>query len=221
MKNSILILTLAFFVLYGCKNNNSSITADSSAADIAEEIAGMSSMVVSYKTTMQSEGMKSVISSIQWIDMKNDRFATEMLTETEMAGTKTKESSLLIQTDGWEYILKPDEKTGIKMKGGETEDGDPTPGIKPENEETFRQVVEKEGGKIAGNETLLGKNCIVVEMIQEGETAKMWYYKGIPLKMISNGYVMEATKIEENVTIPESRFQVPAGFNIAEMPLIP
>lgn len=221
MKNLLLVLAAVAILFYGCKNNNSKVTADSSVTEIAEEIAGMSTMVVSYKTTMQAEGMKSVINSTQWIDIKNDRFATEMVTETEFSGTKTKESSLLIQAEGWEYILKPDEKTGIKMKGGDTDNEDPAPGIKPENEETFRQMVEKEGGKITGNETFLGKNCIVVEMTQDGETAKMWYYKGIPLKMTSKAYLMEATKIEENVSIPESRFQVPGDYKIADMPAIP
>jgi hypothetical protein len=32
---------------------------------------------------------------------------------------------------------------------------------------------------------------------------------------------MEATKFEENITIPDSRFEIPAGIKITEMPEMP
>jgi hypothetical protein len=87
-------------------------------------------------------------------------------------------------------------------------------------------MIEKEGGKILANETFLGKDCIVVEVTEQGDEGqsmktKMWYYKGIPLKMANDFYTMEATKFEENISIPDNKFEVPAGIEIAEMPSMP
>ena len=45
--------------------------------------------------------------------------------------------------------------------------------IKSQEDQTFKQMIEKEGGKVVGNETFLGKNCIVVEMNKEGQSMKM------------------------------------------------
>jgi hypothetical protein len=48
--------------------------------------------------------------------------------------------------------------------------------------------------------------------------SKMWYYQGIPLKMTNAYYNMEAVEIQENVDIPEEKFEVPAGIKIRDMP---
>ena len=219
MKISLIIIFAALLLLLSsCKNNNSSITADSTTTEIAGEIAGMKSTVISYTMEMQAEGVKSVTLATQWIDIKNDRFASEMTTETEMMGSKTKSSTIIISADGWEYILNPDTKTGMKIKSGKADEDDPFENIKPEDEQTFRQMIEKEGGKIVGNEDFLGKNCIIVEMIIEEQTTRMWYYKGIPLKISNPEQSMEATKFEENVSIPDNVFSVPAEYKISEMP---
>jgi hypothetical protein len=217
----LVIPVLVLLTTSSCSRNNSKATADSTAKELAQEMADMKSTVVSYKTTMQSDGIKSVIISKQWIDLKNDRFATEMSTETDMMGTKTKQNTIIVSADGWECILNPADKTGIKTKSGSEDDENPLSQLKSDDDQTFRQMIEKEGGEILGNETFLGKNCIVVEMTIEDQSTKMWYYKGIPLKIANNNYSMEATSIEENVSIPGSRFEIPADYAISEMPDMP
>lgn len=214
----IVIISALLLIVSSCKNNNSSITADSTTTEIAAEITGMKSTVISYTMKMQAEGLQSITQATQWIDIKNDRFASEMTTETEMMGSKTKSSTIIISAGGWEYILNPDTKTGMKIKSGKTDENNPFDNIKPEDEQTFRQMIEKEGGKIIGNENFLGKNCIIVEMMIEQQATKMWYYKGIPLKISNKAQSMEATKFEENVTIPDNVFSVPAEYKISEMP---
>jgi hypothetical protein len=39
--------------------------------------------------------------------------------------------------------------------------------------------------------------------------------------MSNKSYTMEATKFEENVSIPASKFEVPAGITMSEMPAMP
>ena len=106
------------------------------------------------------------------------------------------------------------------MKSDEAEEN-PMDLIKSQEDQTFIQMIEKEGGKIVGNETFLGKNCIVVEMNKEGQSMKMWYYKGIPLKMTNPVFTLEATKLEENASIPSSKFEVPKDIKFSELPTMP
>ena len=219
MKTQIFILGAIAAILLSCgqKSGKNASNPDATAKEMAQEMADTKSYQVDYKTTMDMQGMKSITISKQWIDIKNNKMVMETETETEMMGQKNKENSLTIIKDGDTYIINLTNKTGIKMNAEENEE-DPMDNIKPDDNETFRQMIEKEGGKIIGNEDFLGKNCIVIEMVSEGTTMKMWYYKGIPLKMASSVYVMEATKFEESVSIPNSKFDIPSGIKISEMP---
>lgn len=219
MKTQIFILGAIAALLLSCgqKSSKNASNPDATAKEMAQEIADTKSYQVDYKITMDMQGMKSTTISKQWIDVKNNKMVMETETETDMMGQKSKENSLTIGKDGDTYIINLINKTGIKMKADENEEN-PMNNIKPDDNETFRQMIEKEGGKIIGNEDFLGKNCIVIEMVSEGTTMKMWYYKGIPLKMASSVYVMEATKFEEGISIPSSKFDIPSGIKISEMP---
>ncbi len=219
MKTQIFILGAIAAILLSCgqKSGKNASNPDATAKEMAQEMADTKSYQVDYKITMDMQGMKSTTISKQWIDVKSNKMVIETESETDMMGQKNKENSLTIIKDGDTYIINLANKAGIKMNAEENEE-DPMDNIKPDDNETFRQMIEKEGGKIIGNEDFLGKNCIVIEMVSEGTTMKMWYYKGIPLKMASSVYVMEATKFEEGVSIPNSKFDIPSGIKISEMP---
>ena len=212
-------------IAISCNNNSSTSNADDKMKDIAADAASMKSYVIEYKMVMSAEQVKSTTTMTQWIDMGNDRFAMESVSETEMMGTKQSGKSLIIDDGEWSYMIDPATKSGFRSKSGEGED-DPTDMIKSDDEVTFRQMIEKDGGKVLANESFLGKDCIVVELMEKNDDGKsmptkMWYYKGIPLKMVNSLYTMEATKFEENVSIPASRFEVPAGITLSEMPSMP
>lgn len=199
--------------------------ADSKMGEVAKEMSGMKTFMIEYKTSVKSAEMKSTSIMTQWIDNENDRQAIYTESQSDVMGMKNSEKSLMIMKEGWSYIINLTDKTGFKSKDTEMED-DPTDMIKPEDNVTFRQMIEKEGGKILANESFLGKDCIVVEVVEQGNEGqalktKMWYYKGIPLKMANEFYSMEATKFEENISIPDNKFEVPAGIEIAEMPSMP
>ena len=212
-------------IAISCNNSSSTSNADDKMKDIAADAASMKSYVIEYKMVMSAEQVKSTTTMTQWIDMGNDRFAMESVSETEMMGTKQSGKSLIIDDGEWSYMIDPATKSGFKSKSGEGED-DPTDMIKSDDEVTFRQMIEKDGGKVLANESFLGKDCIVVELMEKNDDGKamptkMWYFKGIPLKMTNSVYTMEATKFEENVSIPSSRFEVPAGITLSEMPSMP
>jgi outer membrane lipoprotein-sorting protein len=216
------VLTL---ILASCGGGGSNTNADSKIEDVVKEKAGMKTFMIEYKTSVNSAEMKSTSMMTQWIDNENDRQAIYTDSQSEIMGMKNSEKSLMIIKEGWSYIINLNDKTGFKSKDTEMED-DPTDLIKPEDDITFRQMIEQDGGKILASETFLGKDCIVVEVAEQGDEGqtmktKMWYYKGIPLKMANDFYIMEATKFEENVSIPDSKFEIPAGIEITEMPSMP
>ncbi len=211
-------------LLTSCGGGTNS-NADSKLEDVAKEMAGMKTFMIEYKTTVKSAEMKSTSVMTQWIDNENDRQAIYTESQSEVMGMKNSEKSLMIMKEGWSYMINLNEKSGYKSKDSEMED-DPTDMLKSEDDVTFRQMIEKEGGKILANEKFLGRDCIVVEVSEKDEEGqplktKMWYYKGIPLKMSNDFYTMEATKFEENASIPNNKFEIPAGIEIAEMPSMP
>ncbi len=216
---------LAVTMFASCNSSSTTTNADDKMKDIAGDMASMKSYIIEYKTVMDMPQMKSTTTMTQWIDSSKDKFAMESASETEMMGTKQNSKSLMIDDGEWSYMIDLDAKTGYKSKSGEADDS-PTDMIKSDDEVTFRQMIEKEGGKILANETFLGKDCIVVEISEKSDdgkmlATKMWYYKGIPLKMSNKAYTMEATKFEENVSIPASKFEVPTGITMSEMPAMP
>jgi hypothetical protein len=213
------VLTL---VLASCGGGGSNINPDSKMSEVAGEMMGLKTFIIEYKTTMNAPQMKSTSIMTQWIDNENDRHVIHTESENEYMGKKEKQHSLMIMKDGWSYIIDLTNKSGFKSKDMDL-DEDPTEMFMSEDDVTFRQMIEGEGGKIMGNEKFLGKDCIVVEMNEQDETGEaglttMWYYKGIPLKITNAFYTMEAIKFEENASIPDDKFEVPADIKIAEMP---
>ena len=215
-------LSLATVLLTSCGGNGSNTTADSKIADVVEEMAATKSYMIEYKTTVNAPEMKSTAVTTTWIDNTNDRQAVFTDTESEVMGRKQGGKSLMIMKDGWSYVIDLTQKTGFKSKDDEMDES--TMEIKEtEDDVTFRQMIESEGGKIVGNDKILGRDCIVVEMTEEGETnepviTKAWYYKGIMLKMTNAFTSMEATKFEENITISSDKFEIPSDIVISELP---
>ena len=72
-----------------------------------------------------------------------------------------------------------------------------------------RDMLEKNGGKLVGHENVLGYKCEVWEWMG----SKIWVYKGVTLKLEGSmmGIKMseEATKVQFDVAVPSSRFELP------------
>ena len=72
-----------------------------------------------------------------------------------------------------------------------------------------QDMLEKMGGKKIGSGKVLGYNCEVWEAMG----GKMWFYKGVPLKMESSMMGIKtteiATKASFNKNIPNAKFKLP------------
>ncbi len=218
---TISVFSLTTALLTSC-GGGTSTTADSKMEDVANDIANTKSYMIEYKSTVNAPEMKSTSITTTWIDNANDRQAVFTDTESDVMGRKQGGKSLMIMKDGWSYVIDLTQKTGFKSKDDAIDD-DSMEMAEMEDDVTFRQMIESEGGKIVGNEKFLGRDCIVVEMTEEGETdepilTKAWYYKGIVLKMTNAFTTMEATKFEENMSIPSDKFEIPTDITISELP---
>ena len=205
-----------------CKNESASLNPDATVKEIVKEMEKSKTFIIKYKTVVNYEDTKNVSTSTEWIDLVNDRLAIETESEVNMMGEKRKNKDLTIIKNKETWLINLIDKTGFKAGESKILKENQTDIIKSEDDATFRQKVEANGGKIVGNETFLGKNCIVIELPDSSGKkemkSKMWYYQGIPLKMANAYYNMEAVEIQENVDIPAEKFEVPAGIKIKDMP---
>jgi hypothetical protein len=72
-------------------------------------------------------------------------------------------------------------------------------------------------GKVIGKATILGKPC----EIRQIDTAKVWMWKGLALKMENQGgqgmpMSMTATKLEMPFKASPALFKVPAGYTVTD-----
>jgi len=182
------------------------------------ETRDFKTMVIEFQTNATIMGVKTTEHKIQWIDQKNKKEATHTTQETTMMGQTTEEETLEIKDGDWSYTIDLKSKTGTKANTKAIQDmAVSLVSMMDIDEKGLREFVEKSGGKVIGNESFLGKDCLVYEMIG----TKQWMYKGIVLKAaMGDKTIIEAVKIEENVKIPADRFKVPEGITITEMPNI-
>lgn len=135
---------------------------------------------------------------------------------TTFMGMTVPTNTLSLTTQEWTYNIDLDKKEGTKIANKEIEELMKSLQGK-DLEEMGRKMLEKLNAKKIGNETFLGKNCEVWEI--QKLSSKVWLYKYIPLKTISNimgTITIEATKFEENVSIPADKLKVPSGIKITE-----
>jgi len=177
-------------------------------------------MVVEFQSKTAIMGMKVNVTETQWIDQKNNKEATLTITETSGLGTAQKEEKLSITNGDWAYSIDLVAKTGTKSNIKETKDMALAMGAamgmgKNLDFNSLKEFVEKSGGKMNPNETFLGKDCMSYDMMG----MKFLQYRGVVVKTTAGELVSrEAVKIDEDVSIPSDRFEVPNGIAITDAP---
>jgi len=128
---------------------------------------------------------------------------------TKSMGSTTKSNQVTIQHDSVFYTIDPDKKTGVKQ----------TIHIDPKDADKWTKSAEQAwtdmGFKKTGEEVLLGKKCD----IWEGMSSKVWVWQNFALKTEMNLFgktVIEVKKIEINIPIDKSKFEIPAGITMTE-----
>jgi predicted transcriptional regulator len=136
---------------------------------------------------------------------------------TKMLGqkTETNERKVTIKLDTYQWT--PGQKTGSKVHNTMLEEmlADPNFNML----EFSKKTMESLGFKKTGTETVNGKSCD----IWKGMGSTIWLWNDIAVKtqvkIFGAKYVMNASKIELNASIPSYEFQIPPDIKFTETSL--
>lgn len=200
-------LLMAMLSIFSCKNNSKS-------ADDNQEM-NFKTMIVEYNTSYEMMGVKMTETETKWIDSKNKKEATHSIKSSVVMGVETNEETLNISDGKWSYTINLKDKTGTKVNMEDMQDmAKMFAGMMDVDANGLKDFIEKNGGKVLPNESFLGKDCSVFDFMG----TKNWMYKGVVLKSMMGDKVMkEAVRVEENVSIPSDKFDVPQGISITEV----
>lgn len=184
-----------------------------------EKIFEIKSGKVEYAIEGKTKGTKTL-----WFDDYGRLQCELKKTSTKMFGITTIEETLSIRNKQWMYNINLTDKTGTKMSIDDAFEM-PETILATSDEQDLKEIAEelKESfdAKDVGNETILGRNCIVMDIGRLN--GRHWRYKGITLKMevkmggILGDFIEIATAFDENISVPASKFEVPAGIAIQEI----
>jgi hypothetical protein len=193
MKNLLLLSLLAILVF--------------SCSDSKNKRYGIKSGIITYKNSMM--GMETT--KMVYFNEYGNIEASSV--DAGMMGMSGKSHQL--QKDGFIYIFQEGQKQGMKIKL--------TDSIAKDQNDLYSEasIVTKEGGKKAGTEKILDKECTIYEISKDGVTSKIWIWNKFPLKMTVSQQGMElvivATEFKETSDFPKGVFDLPADVTFKEM----
>ncbi len=217
LRSSTLLTIFIVWLVAGCsqntkhdKNETPASSSEVKEAETDEEVAGfklygIKSGIIEYKYTGTRTG-----TSIMYFDKYGKRSASY----SNLTINKETDKSWALNLDDMQYIWKEGSAQGMKMKNQMLEELTKINDLEKFAEETYAKM----GFKPAGTETFHGKECRVFK----GNMGKILIWKGI--LMLSEMNIMgttthqEATKIDINVPVKSSVFELPKGVTFSEMP---
>lgn len=145
-----------------------------------------------------------------YFDNWGSREAKHTTSVANVGDTEVESKTISILDGGWLYTADLNKKSGLKMPNTLNEMLSSLPEGLEQNQVTAK-IMEKLGGEQQGTDEILGKTCQVWEAKNMNSTLCIW--KGIPLRThITMGDLyatIEATKVDEESSIPESKFTIP------------
>ena len=170
------------------------------------------------RMNIETSMMKGTTKATLYFDDYGKKESTETMMDMEMMGQKIKVHQLTLIKGEYVINVDLDKKMCTKMKI--PSNLDPT---KVNFENLTSEMIKEYNIKKEGSETVLGKKCDIYSMFhaQSSTKGKVWVWNGISIKseMNASGINIKTTttKIEENVQVPASKFEVPSGIKIQEM----
>lgn len=200
-----LSLVLAIFLLASCTANGWSQELRRYKTRAA---------IVEYKMSGMQTGTETL-----YFDRWGMREAKYTQTEIKAGTIVVKQNRITLLDGEWTYNVDLDSKTGTKIPtpllkeltgAAKREDKDAT--------EIGEEMMTRMGGRKIGTETVLGKPCDVWEI--KNMNTKSWVWQGVTLKSIVNmmgkTQTTEATRLQDNVNIPEGKLTLPPNVKITE-----
>ncbi len=223
---SLTTLSLVFLVtLSSCgKKDAATTTTDSSSATKSATASPASATAMpsggKYKlksaivtSTMEMPTLHETGTTVLYFDNYGQKESLETTAEIKMGDMTIPMHSIKFNQDGFVYDIDLVKKTGRKIQGGAVMPTNDMSAVTP-------QMAAQYNIKKEGTETVAGRECDVISMnnAKMGMTGRVATWNGIGMKsdMVVSGMPMKmvVTKIEENASIPESKFQVPPDVKI-------
>lgn len=221
-----LSLTLLVMLTISCSNkktDGSTTSQESSTVEGTEQPAAagankydLKSGIVSYTTEVM--GMKNPMTI--YFDDYGAKELTETVMEMEILGTKTRTESYSLTMDGFKYDytieITNNENTSKKEIRKSKFYGNSSTDMNEMAKTMTNEMKKKYEYKDEGNESVAGVVGTKYSM-KVGSTKYVGVtYKKVMLKTISDMISITADKIEENVSIPAEKFELPKDFTIIE-----
>jgi len=172
--NIFLPIIFACVFSFGFINENSFSESGEKTASVKFKRYGIKSGIVEYEAAGSMTG-----TIVLYFDDWGYKEAKFEKTEMKMMGISVKENKVTIIDGEWTYNINLDQKTGTKIKTPFVEQIIETSGS---NDLTNfgEQLMKNMGGKIAGKESVLGKECDIWEIKNLGSKILVWNW--VPLK---------------------------------------
>ncbi len=186
------IIASMLFACSGNTNKQQANDSQSSAAAVTTEAKGPYKIKSGYmENKMGGIGLTQKI----WFD----DYGAKQCMVTLMGDKEDKYTGYSIIRDGYMYNFKNDTTAGTRIRAGINSSG-------MDYENMDAADIERYGIKKAGKETLLGKECDVIEVSKYD--MKVWIWKGIALKTAMKQITTEAVAFREEAVDPKL-FEVP------------
>ncbi|MFN8257667.1 MAG: DUF4412 domain-containing protein [Bacteroidales bacterium] len=206
MRNLLVFIGLALLL------NSCNSESDSKKNEEVNKKYKIESGIIQYRLDMM--GVQSNL-TVYFKEYGNVEAST---TEAEILGEKT--AIVTLQKDNYYYTYTPAKKSGTKIK---MEEGQIT------DESGARKMTETDiinlGGKKTGSEMVLGKECNIYSLTDNGTETKVWVWNNMFLKSIAsfNGMEMkmEVLEIRETKDFPAGIFDVPLDVKFIEPQIEP
>jgi len=208
----LLLLSIMAMLVFACNSTNKSGESTETGENKNSQSSSgkkyeIESGIISYKMNMM--GMETKMTTY----FKDYGAIEASQTETEMMGQTTKMQTL--QKDNYYYTYTSGQTVGTKIQinkeGGADENG---------GQKMDEAAILKMGGKKVGDEKILGKDCIIYELTENGATSKIWIWKKMFLKTVVSQnnmeMTLEATDIKETTDFPAGIFEVPQNIKFTE-----
>ncbi len=226
-----LSIILAFLVVTASCKGNENKAADSLAVNSDKQETKLKryevkSAMVTYETTISGKVLGSTISGSgtenlyfkNWGDLELKEAQSTQTTTSKFFGkssTQTEESHTMSKLDNGKSYHVDFEREKIMLQRDMAmemnkmfADGDVN--------KTGKQMLEGMGGKIVGQESVLGYNCDIWDVMG----GKQWIHKGLPLKIevsiMGIKTITVATSAKFNVSVADKYFKLP-NFPIEEL----
>lgn len=219
MKKILLLsLTVIFtLVLISCGENNkdNSQNSDKYNSSKFQKRYGVKSGIIEYEISGSQEGTKTLYFD-DW-GMRQAEYTRSVLS----VGGFTKSINMINIIDGeYQYTINIDQNSGTRTRNPILRTMEQLKDQKGFNEFGEQMLLNMGANKI-GSENFLGKECTIYEMKNTG--TKLWVWNWIILKSETKSNAIDITtvakKIEIDVSIPSSKFNVPEKVVLNEVDL--